>query len=183
MVADQIGFRNKIPIDLIAKRSGFSRSDDEDEHPGKPRLFLVRLGHYCRLTYSCQNSKSSPEEAKRTYTEGHEGQRDGGPTRRDRSNIAVARFLDMPRRIAQERVPTASNVGSRDVTWASQPTPVIPFGRYVGSHRAPASIVAACLGAVPAHPSATKASCRVMSCISRVQISRESAEFEVPLGT
>jgi hypothetical protein len=33
----------------------------------------------------------------------------------------VARFLDMPRRIAQERVPTASNVGSRDVTWASQP--------------------------------------------------------------
>ena len=28
----------------------------------------------------------------------------------------------------QERVPTASNVGSRDVTWASQPTPVIPFG-------------------------------------------------------
>ena len=34
-----------------------------------------------------------------------------------RSNIAVARFLDMPRRIAQERVPTASNVGSRDVTW------------------------------------------------------------------
>src|SRR5208282_6505164 len=34
---------------------------------------------------------------------------------------------DMPRRIAQERVPTASNVGSRDVTWASQPTPLIPF--------------------------------------------------------
>ena len=31
------------------------------------------------------------------------------------SNIAVARFLDMPRRIAQERVPTASNVGSREV--------------------------------------------------------------------
>jgi len=28
----------------------------------------------------------------------------------------VARFLDMPRRIAQERVPAASNVGSRDVT-------------------------------------------------------------------
>jgi len=59
-------------------------------------------------------------------------QRDGGPTRRDRSNIAAARFLDMPRRIARERVPervpTASNVGSRDVTWASQPTPVIPFG-------------------------------------------------------
>jgi hypothetical protein len=48
---------------------------------------------------------------------------------------------------------------------------------YVGSHRAtPASIVAACLGAVPGHPSATKASCRVMSCISRVQISRESAD-------
>jgi len=37
-----------------------------------------------------------------------------GPTRRDRSNIAVARFLNMPRRIAQERVPTASNFGSRD---------------------------------------------------------------------
>jgi len=34
----------------------------------------------------------------------------------------------MPRRIAQERVPTASNVGSRDVTSAFQPTPVIPFG-------------------------------------------------------
>ena len=30
----------------------------------------------------------------------------------------VARFLDMPRRIAQERVPTASNVGSHDVTRA-----------------------------------------------------------------
>ena len=40
-----------------------------------------------------------------------------GPTRRDRSNIAVARFFGMPYRIAQERVPTASNVGSRDVTW------------------------------------------------------------------
>jgi len=26
-----------------------------------------------------------------------------GRTRRDRSNIAIARFLDMPRRIAQER--------------------------------------------------------------------------------
>ena len=26
-------------------------------------------------------------------------------------------FLDIPRRIAQERVPIASNVGSRDVTW------------------------------------------------------------------
>ena len=39
------------------------------------------------------------------YTEGHEGtQRDGGPTRRDRSYIAVARFLDMPRQIAQERI-------------------------------------------------------------------------------
>ena len=49
------------------------------------------------------------------------------PTRRDRSNIAVARFLDIPRRIAQERVPTTSNVGSRDVTWASQPQPLIPF--------------------------------------------------------
>jgi hypothetical protein len=48
-------------------------------------------------------------------------------SRRDRSNIAVARFLDIPRRIAQERVPTASNVGSRDVTLASQPTPLIPF--------------------------------------------------------
>jgi len=55
-------------------------------------------------------------------------QRDGRPTRRDRSNIVVARFLDMPRRIAQERVPTASNVGSRDVTWASQPTPLQSSG-------------------------------------------------------
>ncbi len=35
--------------------------------------------------------------------------------------------LDVPRRIAQERVPTASSVGSRDVTWASQPAPLIPF--------------------------------------------------------
>ena len=38
-------------------------------------------------------------------------------------------FLDMPRRIAQERVPTAPNVGSSDVTWASQPTPLIPLSR------------------------------------------------------
>ena len=30
----------------------------------------------------------------------------------------------MPRRIAQERVPTASNVGSRNVTWASQHTSI-----------------------------------------------------------
>src|SRR5271169_7049952 len=51
----------------------------------------------------------------------------GGPTRRDRSNIAVARFLDMPRRIAQERVPTASNVGSRDVTWPPSPHLSSPF--------------------------------------------------------
>jgi hypothetical protein len=50
----------------------------------------------------------------------------------------------------------------------------------ISKRRAPASIVAACRGAVPAHPSATKASCRVMSRISRVQISRESAAFEVP---
>ena len=55
--------------------------------------------------------------------------RDGGPTRRDRSNIAVARFLDMPRRIAQERVPTASNIGSRDVTWASPAHTSHPLSR------------------------------------------------------
>ena len=30
---------------------------------------------------------------------------------------------------AGSRVPTASNVGSRDVTWASQPTPLIPLSR------------------------------------------------------
>jgi len=60
-----------------------------------------------------------------------------GPTRRDRSNIAVARFLGMPYRIAQERVPTASNVGSRDVTWASQPTPLIPFRVLARVSRAP----------------------------------------------
>jgi hypothetical protein len=60
-----------------------------------------------------------------------------GPTRRDRSNIAVARFLDMPRRIAQERVPTAFNVGSRDVTWTSRPTPLIPFRRFSRVSRAP----------------------------------------------
>ena len=71
-------------------------------------------------------------------TEGHEGRKEmGRPTRRDRSNIAVARFLDMPRRIAQERVPTASNVGSRDVTWASQPTPLIPFRVFSRVSRAP----------------------------------------------
>jgi hypothetical protein len=62
---------------------------------------------------------------------------DWGPTPRDRSNIAVARFLDIPRRIAQERVPTASNVGSRDVTWASQPTPLIPFRVFSRVSRAP----------------------------------------------
>jgi hypothetical protein len=43
----------------------------------------------------------------------------------------------MPRRIAQERVPTASNVGSRDVTSASQPTPLIPFGVFSRVSRAP----------------------------------------------
>jgi len=32
-------------------------------------------------------------------------------------------FLDMPRRIAQERVPTASNAGSRDVTWVIDSLP------------------------------------------------------------
>ena len=61
----------------------------------------------------------------------------GFGTRRDRSNIAVARFLDMPRRIAQERVPTASNVGSRDVTSASQPTPLTPFRVFSRVSRAP----------------------------------------------
>ena len=60
-----------------------------------------------------------------------------GPTRRDRSNIAVARFLDMPRRIAQERVPTAFKVGSRDVTWTSRPTPLIPFRVFSRVSRAP----------------------------------------------
>jgi hypothetical protein len=54
------------------------------------------------------------------------------------SNFPVARFLDMPRRIAQERVPTASNVGSRDVTWASQPHPSSPsrlFSSFAGQLR------------------------------------------------
>src|SRR5271165_4971270 len=60
-----------------------------------------------------------------------------GPTRRDRSYIGDARFLDMPRRIAQERVPTASNVGSRDVTWASQPIPLFPFRVFSRVSRAP----------------------------------------------
>src|ERR1700730_16486478 len=46
-------------------------------------------------------------------------------------------FLDMPRRIAQERVPAASNVGSRDVAWASQPTPLIPFRVFSRVSRAP----------------------------------------------
>jgi len=43
-------------------------------------------------------------------------------------------FWTIPRRIAQERVPTASNVGSRDVTWASQPQPLIPFRVFRGPH-------------------------------------------------
>jgi len=43
----------------------------------------------------------------------------------------------MPRRIAQERVPTASNVRSRDVAWASQPTPLIPFRVFSRVSRAP----------------------------------------------
>ena len=65
---------------------------------------------------------------------------DQGPTRRDRSNIAVTRFLDMPRRIAQERVP-ASNVGSRDVTRASQPH-LIPFSRPARERAEPAESIA-----------------------------------------
>ena len=43
---------------------------------------------------------------------------------------AVARFLDMPRRIAQERVPTAFNVGSRDVTSAPSPHLSSPFASF-----------------------------------------------------
>src|SRR5271165_2469128 len=70
--------------------------------------FLIGLRVLCGLLCICSSST-------------------GGPTRRDRSLIAIARFSDMPRRIAQERVPTASNVGSRDLTWASQPTTLIPF--------------------------------------------------------
>src|SRR5271166_2690077 len=42
---------------------------------------------------------------------------------RDRSNIVVPRFLHAQRRITRERVlervPTASNVGWRDVTWVT----------------------------------------------------------------
>jgi hypothetical protein len=63
-----------------------------------------------------------------------------GPTRRDRSNITVAGFLAVPRRIAQERVPTAFNVGSRDVTWASRATPLIPFRVFSRVSRAPHSL-------------------------------------------
>src|SRR5271166_2341100 len=61
---------------------------------------------------------SSPFASFRVFRGAHSLGKSGGPTRRDRSNIGVARFLDIPRRIAQERVPTASNVGARDVTWA-----------------------------------------------------------------
>jgi hypothetical protein len=43
----------------------------------------------------------------------------------------------MPRRIAQERVPAASNVGSRDVTWTSQSAPLIPFRVFSRVSRAP----------------------------------------------
>ena len=53
----------------------------------------------------------------------------------------MARFLDMPLRIAQERVP-ASNVASRDVTWTSQPTPLIPFRVFSRVSRAPHIAVA-----------------------------------------
>src|SRR5208337_1108616 len=38
---------------------------------------------------------------------------------------------------AQERVPTAFNVGSHDVTWASRPTPLIPFRAFSRVSRAP----------------------------------------------
>ena len=53
------------------------------------------------------------------------------------SNIAVARFLDVQRRITQERVPTASNVGSRVATWASQLTALFPFRVFSRVSRAP----------------------------------------------
>ena len=61
---------------------------------------------------------SSPMWRKSRCTEGRKetGDQLGGT-----GQISVARILDMPRRIAQERVPTASNVGSRDVTWPSLP--------------------------------------------------------------
>jgi hypothetical protein len=70
------------------------------------------------------------------YTEGHEGRSRGiaaitkdavsadrgvgvsASLQPRRSESRRTFFWDMPRRIAQERVPTASNVGSRDVTWA-----------------------------------------------------------------
>jgi hypothetical protein len=39
-------------------------------------------------------------------------------------------FLDVPRRTAQERVPIASNVGSREVTWASSPHLLSPFASF-----------------------------------------------------
>jgi hypothetical protein len=61
----------------------------------------------------------------------------GKPTRRDRSNIAVARFFGHPTPDRAERVPTASNVGSRDVTWASQPQPLIPFRVFSRVSRTP----------------------------------------------
>jgi hypothetical protein len=97
------------------------------------------------------------------YTDGHEGRshgvaastkdavsadrRVGGSAslqpRRSNSEgkvkFAVRPFLDMPRRIAQERVPTASNVGSRDVAWVSQPTPLIPFRDFSRVSRADSS--------------------------------------------
>src|SRR5271166_1585321 len=74
------------------------------------------------LTESKKNLHRRP---RRTQRYGGPTRR-GRPTRRDRSNIADARFLDMPRRIAQERVPRPMR-GSRDVIWATQPTPLVPF--------------------------------------------------------
>ena len=59
------------------------------------------------------------------------------PTRRDRLNIAVARFLDHPTPDRAGARPSASNVGSRDVTWASQPQPLIPFRVFSRVSRAP----------------------------------------------
>src|SRR5208282_6910018 len=44
---------------FAAEKAGASRTKDDDEYPGKPRLFWVRHGHYRGLTYSRQNSKSS----------------------------------------------------------------------------------------------------------------------------
>src|SRR5271166_6135022 len=55
--------------------------------------------------------------------------RDGGTNSEGQVKYWRCTFFGHATPDRQERVPTASNVGSGDVTSASQPTPLIPFSR------------------------------------------------------